>query len=132
MSDEHFVGLLNPLKKAVWKSFKNFKNFFPENLGAVSDEHGERFHQQSSTMEKRYQGKWSSNIVGDYCWTKKRDVPDAMPKNRYLSLPTLVPQVRYAILARCAQLPRYASMDRHSPPLRSAIVACCAQLPRYA
>lgn len=52
-------------------------DFFPENLGAVSDEHGERFHQDISSMEKRYQGKWSSNMLADYCWTLKRDVPDA-------------------------------------------------------
>ncbi|UYV73797.1 hypothetical protein LAZ67_11000938 [Cordylochernes scorpioides] len=32
-------------------------DFFPENLGAVSDEPGERFHQDISSMEKRYQ-KW--------------------------------------------------------------------------
>ena len=32
-------------------------DFFPENCGAVSDEHGERFHQDISLMEKRYQGK---------------------------------------------------------------------------
>ena len=29
-------------------------DFFPANLGAVSDEQGERFHQDISTMEKRY------------------------------------------------------------------------------
>jgi hypothetical protein len=28
--------------------------FFPQNLGAVSDEHGERFHQGIAVMEKRY------------------------------------------------------------------------------
>jgi hypothetical protein len=38
-------------------------DFFPENLGAVSDEHGERFHQDIYNMKKRYQGKWSS-----VCW----------------------------------------------------------------
>ncbi|UYV75638.1 hypothetical protein LAZ67_13000813 [Cordylochernes scorpioides] len=32
-------------------------DFFPDNLGAVSDEHGERFHQAISSMEKRYQEK---------------------------------------------------------------------------
>ena len=31
-------------------------NFFPENLGAVSDEQGERFHQDIQAMEARYQG----------------------------------------------------------------------------
>jgi hypothetical protein len=32
-------------------------DFFPQNLAAVSDEHGERFHQDIAVMEKRYQGK---------------------------------------------------------------------------
>ena len=52
-------------------------DFFPENLGAVSDEHGERFHQDILSMETRYQGKWSSSMLADYCWTLKRDIPDA-------------------------------------------------------
>jgi hypothetical protein len=50
-------------------------DFFPENLGAVSDKHGERFHQDISNMEKQYQGKWSLSMLDDYCWTLKRDVP---------------------------------------------------------
>ena len=29
-------------------------DFFPPNLGAVSDEQGERFHQDIATIEKRY------------------------------------------------------------------------------
>jgi len=52
-------------------------DFFPENLGKVSDEHGERFHQDILAMEKRYQGKWTSSMLADYCWTLKRDVPEA-------------------------------------------------------
>jgi len=52
-------------------------DFFPENLGEVSDEHGERFHQDIMPMEKRYQGKWTSRMLAGYCWTLKRDVPDA-------------------------------------------------------
>jgi hypothetical protein len=32
-------------------------DLFPQNLGAVSDEQGERFHQDIAVMEKRYQGK---------------------------------------------------------------------------
>jgi hypothetical protein len=35
--------------------------FFPGNLWEVSDEHGERFHQDIMGTEKRYQGKWTSN-----------------------------------------------------------------------
>jgi len=51
--------------------------FFPENLGEVSDEHGEKFHQGIITMEKWYQGKWTSSMLTEYCWTLKIDVPDA-------------------------------------------------------
>jgi hypothetical protein len=29
-------------------------DFFPENLRSVSDEHGKRFHQDISSVEKRY------------------------------------------------------------------------------
>jgi hypothetical protein len=50
-------------------------DFFPENLGAVNNEHGERFHQDISNMEKQYQGKWILSMRADYCWTLKRDVP---------------------------------------------------------
>ncbi|KAK4879102.1 hypothetical protein RN001_007248 [Aquatica leii] len=32
-------------------------DFFSENLGAVSDEHGERFHQEIAKLEKRFSGK---------------------------------------------------------------------------
>ena len=35
--------------------------FFAPNLGAVSDEHGERFHQDITLIESRYKGK--SNVV---------------------------------------------------------------------
>jgi len=53
-----------------------FGFFSPENLGEVSDEHGERFHQDVLAMEKRYQGKWTSSMLTDYCWKLKRDVPE--------------------------------------------------------
>jgi len=48
-------------------------DFFPLNCGAVSDEHGEHFHQDISMMEHRYKGKWSAVMLGDYCWMMKRD-----------------------------------------------------------
>ena len=48
-------------------------DFFPENLGAVSDEHGERFHQDIGTMETRYQRKYNPNMMGDYCWFLHRE-----------------------------------------------------------
>jgi hypothetical protein len=52
-------------------------DFFPENLGAVSDEHGQRFHQDIPTTEKRYQGKCSPSTLADYCWTLRRDLRQA-------------------------------------------------------
>ena len=48
-------------------------NYFPENLGAFSEEHGERFHQDIKDMETRYQGKWSVSMMADYCWMLKRE-----------------------------------------------------------
>ncbi|KAK4327299.1 hypothetical protein Pmani_002240 [Petrolisthes manimaculis] len=42
---------------------------FPENLGVVSDEQGERFHQDLKTMEDRYQGRWDKHMMAEYCWS---------------------------------------------------------------
>jgi len=50
-------------------------NFFPENCGAVSDEHEERFHQDISSMEKRYEEKWNCAVLADYCWTLSMNAP---------------------------------------------------------
>jgi hypothetical protein len=50
-------------------------DFFPENCGAVNGEHGERFYQDISSMEKRYKGKWNWAMLADYCWTLARDFP---------------------------------------------------------
>ena len=57
-------------------------DFFPANLDAVSDEHGERFHQDIANMDKRYQGKWSPSMLGDYSWTLIRDVTDSEYKRK--------------------------------------------------
>jgi hypothetical protein len=43
-------------------------DFFPPNLGAVSDKHGEKFHQDISTMEKRCAGKWLQKVLADCSW----------------------------------------------------------------
>jgi hypothetical protein len=48
-------------------------DFFPPNLGAVSEEHGERFHQDIKEMEKRYQGSWNESMMGDYIWSIQRE-----------------------------------------------------------
>ena len=46
---------------------------FPENLGEVSEEQGERFHQAIKKMKMRYQGRWDSRMMSDYCWSLMRD-----------------------------------------------------------
>jgi hypothetical protein len=56
-------------------------DYFPENLGAVSEEQGERFHQDIKKMETRYQGRWNVNRMGDYCWLLQRD--DPLQKKKY-------------------------------------------------
>ena len=46
---------------------------FPENLGEVSEEQGKRFHEAIKNMEMRYQGRWDSGMISDYCWSFMRD-----------------------------------------------------------
>ncbi|GBN30537.1 hypothetical protein AVEN_174502-1 [Araneus ventricosus] len=58
------MGCNKPLKIHFLHSYLEF---FPENLGSVSDEHGERFHQDISNMGARYQGKWNPKMLADYC-----------------------------------------------------------------
>lgn len=57
-------------------------DFFPENLGAVSEEQGERFHQDVRDMERKYQGRWDKNMLADYCWMLARDKPEAKHKRK--------------------------------------------------
>lgn len=48
-------------------------DWFPENLGDMSEEQGERSHQDMRTMEERYQGRWDAHMMADYCWSLQRD-----------------------------------------------------------
>ena len=50
---------------------------FPENLGEVSDEQDERFHQDILATEKQYQGKLTLSMLTDCFWTLKMHVPSA-------------------------------------------------------
>lgn len=61
---------------------KSHLDQFPTNLGAVSDEQGERFHQDIRTMEERYQGRWDTHMMADYCWSLKRDLPSTSQYTR--------------------------------------------------
>ena len=47
----------------------NHLDYFPANLGDLSEEQGERFHQDLRTMEERYQGYWNAHMMADYCWS---------------------------------------------------------------
>ena len=55
---------------------------FPPNCGDVSDEQGERFHQDLRVFEERYQGKWDETMMADYCWSIKRDDPGACHRRK--------------------------------------------------
>ena len=44
-------------------------DFFQENLGDFSEEHGKRFHQDIKPMERRYKGRWDSAMMGGYIWS---------------------------------------------------------------
>jgi hypothetical protein len=49
--------------------------FPPENMGAVSSEHGESLHRDIFEMEKRCSGKWSPNMLAGNCWIPIRATP---------------------------------------------------------
>ena len=59
---------------------------FPENLEAVNEEQGERFHQDINTITtkggqmtlldlKEVQGHWNTSMLADYAWCLKRAQP---------------------------------------------------------
>lgn len=41
---------------------------FKDNMGAYSEEQGERFHQDIMEFERRYQGQYTESMMGDYIW----------------------------------------------------------------
>ena len=57
-------------------------DFFPKNNGDVSDEHGERFHQDIKILEERYQGKASPAMMVDFCWSIQRDTDESNRRKR--------------------------------------------------
>jgi hypothetical protein len=44
-------------------------------MGAILDEHGERFHQDISQIVKRHSAKWSPNVLADCCWSLMWEKP---------------------------------------------------------
>ncbi|GBN59248.1 hypothetical protein AVEN_150682-1 [Araneus ventricosus] len=55
-------------------------DYFPENLGAYSEEQGERFHQDVRDIESRYQGRWDVRMLADYSWMLRRETEDGKRK----------------------------------------------------
>ena len=47
---------------------------FKNNMGAYSEERGERFHQDIMNFEQRYQGQYNENMMGDYIWGLLREI----------------------------------------------------------
>ena len=46
----------------------SYLDLFPSNMGDISNENGERFHQKIKKMENRYQGKVTEHMKANYCW----------------------------------------------------------------
>lgn len=51
----------------------NHLHQFPPNLGAFSDEQGEKFHQDVLPHEIRYKGKDLTHMLADYVWMLSND-----------------------------------------------------------
>jgi hypothetical protein len=48
-------------------------NRFPESLGDLSEEPGERFHQDIKTIKAKYKRRWDANMMAKYCSNRMRD-----------------------------------------------------------
>ena len=57
--------------------------YFSKNLEALSEEWGERFHQDIKVMEKRYQGKCNVSMIAEYCWVLIRECSDSCVENYF-------------------------------------------------
>ena len=57
-------------------------DFVKKSYFDVSDEHGERFHKDIATIEKRYEGKWMPLMLTECCWCIIRDKKDAEYKRK--------------------------------------------------
>ena len=58
---------------------------FADNLGEVSDEKVEKFHQYISMMERIYKGKWIPTMLANYCWMLKRDKSEELHKRKCIA-----------------------------------------------
>ena len=78
---------IGPRMSVKMHFLRSHLDYFPENCGDFSEEQFERFHQDISDMEKRYQGLWDVNFLADYCWCLKRAVESIHHKRKSLKRP---------------------------------------------
>lgn len=76
----HIINILLSIMSQKVHMLRSHLIFFAENLGAMSDEQGERFHQGITSMEQLYKGFWNEGMLADYCWMLCRDEPEAVHK----------------------------------------------------
>ena len=72
---------------------------FPANLGDVSDEQGEMFHQDIKIVENRYEGRWDIHMMAEYCWSIQRDCTGSLYSRRSIKrkfLPDLIKNQQYS------------------------------------
>ena len=60
---------------------------FPENLGEVSEEQGERFHQPIKNMEMRYQGRWDSRMMSTIAGALCGIAPSKITSGNHINVP---------------------------------------------
>ena len=83
-SDRLQKNFLGNTKSQEYKEIvlHNHLEYFSENLGALSEEQGERFHQDIKIMEKRYQGRSNVHMTADYCWCFMSDEENFKPSRK--------------------------------------------------
>lgn len=71
--------------------FYLYPGLFPANLGAVSDEQGERFHQVLKIFGDIHKGFWDAGILEDYSWSvlKETDQEKYKISVNMLSIPEI-------------------------------------------
>ena len=64
VSRYHGVLSKKEMSHVFENAFHSHLSFFPYNLGAVNDKHGERFHYVVNTMKESYNGRFNTSIMG--------------------------------------------------------------------
>jgi hypothetical protein len=57
-------------------------DYSAKNLGSLSEGQGERFHKDVKEIERKYQGRWNINMLADYCWMLKQEVPESARRRK--------------------------------------------------